>query len=153
MKYIKKHSGQAHRLRSGQAALSLVFLIGGIIIFIGATLAFVVISFINSSFGFQAANRAEALAMGGIEDGFLQLARKNNFSDATGYCIPNDSLSPPCGSGSVWITVVQNIPASGEATITATSTVSLYTRELQSVVTVNGTTGEVSVISLNSVVL
>ena len=48
--------------RRGQATLSLVFLVGGIVILIGVTLSVLVISLINSGYGFQAANRALARA-------------------------------------------------------------------------------------------
>jgi len=59
----------------GQAALSLVLLVGGTVVLIAATLFFLVLSFINSTFGFQAANQAWGLALSGANDALLQLSR------------------------------------------------------------------------------
>lgn len=59
----------------GQAALSLVLLVGGTVVLIAATLFFLVISFVNSTFGFQAANKAWGLVISGLDDGLLQISR------------------------------------------------------------------------------
>lgn len=73
---------------NGQAALALVFLVGGTVILVGATLAFLVFNFINSTYGFQAANRALGAAMGGANDVLRRLAmdRNLNFNNATVAC-------------------------------------------------------------------
>ena len=62
------------RPQRSQTALSLVFLIGGIIVLVGVTLSYLVISFTNASFGFQAANRALTTAR--------YIARETNYPAA-----------------------------------------------------------------------
>jgi uncharacterized protein (UPF0333 family) len=132
------------RSNRGQTALALVFVIGGIIVLFGTTLAFLAFSFMNSTYGFQAANRASALARGGVDDAMLQLLRDKNFSN-TGYCIPYSSL--PCPSDSVYVVVTQDMPIVGQATVTSEATVSSYRRKLEAIFSVNAST---SLIKLNS---
>lgn len=69
--------------QSGQAALSLVLLVGGTVVLIAATLFFLIISFINSTFGFQAANQAWGLALSGGNDALLQLSRNPTVGNTT----------------------------------------------------------------------
>lgn len=122
--------------KRGQAALSLIFVIGGIVFVIGITTAFVVTSFLQSTYGFEAANRALAVAGAGVGDAFLQLIRNKDFS-SSGYSIP-------VGEVQVNVTVAQ---ASGKATITAQATVARSTRKVQAVVSINSTTGEITLLS------
>lgn len=77
--HARDKSGQALRPGSGQAAISLIFLVGGTILLVGVTLAFLIFSFISSTFGFQAANRALGVAMGGVNDTLFQISRNKNF--------------------------------------------------------------------------
>ena len=123
----------------GQIALSLTFLMGGIIILVAATLAFIAISLLNSSVGFQYSTSAYTVVAGGVQDALLQLARNKDFSHA-GYCIPEASL--PCGSGSAKVTVTQNSPSAGKATIISEATVSRYTRKIEAVVSIATSTGK-----------
>lgn len=133
------------RSRSGQTALALIFVIGGIIVLLGTTLAFLTLSFLNSTYGFQASNRAAALAKGGVDDAALQLLRNKDFAPSGGYCVPYASF-PTC-SGSAKVAVVQSSPAAGQVTVTSEATVSNYRRKLQAVFSVNATTGLVKLIS------
>ena len=134
-----------HSLR-GQAALSLVFLIGGIAILVSITLVFLVTSFIGVSFGFQASERASAVATAGAEDGLIQLARNKGFSDTTGYSVP-------LGSDSATVTVTQNSPSAGQATVLSTATVSGNRRRIRLVASVDALTGEVRVLSREQIAL
>lgn len=133
------------RFRSGQTALALVFVIGGIIVLLGTTLAFLTLSFLNSTYGFQASNRAAAVARGGVDDAMLQLLRNKNFSNS-GYCVPY-SASLPCPTGSAYIVVTSDSPAMGQATVTSEATVSNYRRKFEAVFSVNATTSLVKLIS------
>ncbi|RJQ29859.1 hypothetical protein C4571_00345 [Candidatus Parcubacteria bacterium] len=126
--------------RGGQTALSFVFLIGAIVVLIGTTLAFLTVSFVNSSFGFQASQRAAGIAFSGASDGVFQLVRDRNFADVTGYVVP-------VGGDSAVITVTQNSPVSGQATIVSTASASIYQRKVRVVVSVHSTTGQVTVLS------
>ena len=63
----------------GQAALALVFLIGGAVVLVGITLAFLVYNFVNSTSGFQAANRALGVALAGANDALVKLSNDRRF--------------------------------------------------------------------------
>lgn len=114
---------------------------GGIIIVLGVTLAFLSFSFINSSFGVQASQRAEAVATGGARDALVQLARDTNFS-SVGYTVP-------VGTDQATVTVTQGAPAASQVTIISTATIMNYTRRAQVIVAVNANTGQVGVLSWN----
>ncbi len=130
--------------RRAQAVLSLVFLIGGIITFVSVTLAFITLSFINASSGFEKANRALAVAAAGTSDALLRLTRNKDFVSATPYTVPVDSFSAS-------VTVAPNTPILGEATIVSAAIVSFYERRVQAVVSVTPSTGEVQVVSLGEI--
>ncbi len=145
---------QSYTLIRGQAALSLIFLIGGIVILVGVTLAFVALTFLNASYGFQAANRAQGAALAGIHDALLQLARNKDFSD-TGYCVPADNLlaSGYCPDGDALVVVTQNSPAAGQAIVTADAFVRSYRRKMQAAVSIATSTGAINVISIQTLSL
>lgn len=124
----------------GQTALSFVFLIGIVIISIGITLAFLTASFLNSGYGFQAANRALAIASAGAEDGLVKLIRNKDFSAATPYSVP-------VGSDSANVTIIQNSPAANQATIVSSAAIFFRQRKIQVVVSINSVTGKVDVLS------
>ena len=141
-KKIYKKRCEKHRAFkvSGQAVLSLVFLIGGIAILVGVSLAFLVTSFLSTSFGFEASQRALAVATAGAEDGMLQLIRNKSFSDIVGYSVP-------LGNNTATVTVTQNSPTVGQATVVSTAAVSGHRRRLQVIVSIDPATGQVSVVS------
>jgi len=125
--------------RKGQAFLALVFLIGGIIAAIALTLAVIILSSLNTSYGTQASESAEAAATAGVEDALLQLARSNTFSKPLGYTIQE---------GSTTATVTVNNPSSaGQATILSVATVSGHIRKISVVLAENSATGQASIIS------
>ncbi len=126
--------------KRGQAVLSFVFLIGTIILSISLTVALLAYSFLSSGYGFQASNRAMALASAGAEDALLKLARNKDFSAVSPYSVPvgNDSAS---------VTVAQNSPVSGQAKIISTATIVFQQRKIQVVVSVDSVTGQISLFS------
>jgi hypothetical protein len=122
-----------------------VFVIGTIIVLAGVTLAFVVVSFINSGLGFQSANRALSVATAGVGDALLTLDRDKDFSSA-GYSVP-------VGAFSANVTVVQNAPSAGRATIVSDAVVLARERKIRVVVAIDPTTGEANPISWNQLTL
>jgi hypothetical protein len=128
--------------RRGQAALSLVFLIGGIALLVSITLSLVAINFLNSTFAFQSANKAMAEAMGGASDAILQLIRNPQFASG-GYQVCLDFTN--CTANSANVTVTQG---SGQATIVSTATVSASQRKIQAVASIDPATGKINVASL-----
>jgi hypothetical protein len=129
----------------------LIFVIGGVIVLFAVTLALLALSFLNSTYGFQAANRAAALADGGVHDVMLQLQRDKDFESA-GYCLPY-SATLPCPSGQVQIVVTQGTPIVGNVTATADVTVLRYRRRVQAVFSVNASSGLVQLINSQQVSL
>ncbi len=130
--------------RKGQATFSFIFLVGGIVVAIGATLAFLALTLINSSFGFRAGERAAAVASAGAEDALIQLIRNKAFATG-GYAVPVDAATAT-------VIVTQNSPLSSQATIESSAIVSSYQRKIRVVARVNAVTGEVSVLSWKKVV-
>lgn len=126
--------------RKGQAALSFVFFIGIITLSIGITVSVMASSFLNSGYGFQAANRAMAVATAGAEDALILLARNKDFSSVAPYSVPvgNDTAS---------VTVNQDSPLAGQAKIISSAIVSFRQRKIQVIASINSTTGEISIIS------
>lgn len=125
--------------RTGQAVLSLIFLMGGIMVMVGLTLAFIATSFVNSAYGFQASQRAQAVASSGIYDALMRLARDKDFSDA--------DYSVPLGDDSASVTVTQDSPVVGQATIVSIATVSRRKRQVRAVVSRNASTSRIVVVS------
>jgi uncharacterized protein (UPF0333 family) len=130
----------------GQATLALVFLIGGIIVVVGVSLAFIVTSFIISGYGFQSSNRALAVAAAGVDDAIIKLIRNKNFSAVSPYDVP-------VGDYTAKVSVIQNLPASGQVTIISTAAVAVYKRKIQAVVAVDPGTGQVQLLSWDQLTL
>jgi len=103
-------SGQAPRRDSGQAAISLIFLVGGTILLVGVTLAFLIFSFITSTFGFQAANRALGVAFAGANDAMLQISKNINFPGLNGcreYAVALEGYSAAVTVTRSWANIQQ----------------------------------------------
>lgn len=129
--------------KKGQAFLALVLLIGGIVVTAGIALAFIAISSVNTSYGFQNSESAEALATAGAEDALLQLDRNPSLSNTTGY-----TITLPAGTATV--TITQNSPSSGQIYILSSAAVSNQTRKIGVVVSETAT-GQTSVVSWGDV--
>lgn len=110
-------------------------------IVIAAILTFLVVSFINSSFSYRASTQAMAIASAGVEDAMLRLIRNKDFSSAS-YCVPDSS----CGSTDATVSVTQNSPVSGFATIVSSARVSRRERKIKATVSVASSTGEVAIV-------
>src|SRR5512140_2528746 len=100
-----------HSERKGQVALSLVFLIGGISLLVAITLSLVAISFLNSTFAFQSANKAMALAVSGAEDALLRLTRDSTFRAASPYsvCPTTDCAAVTLSGGSTGPVTIDSV--------------------------------------------
>lgn len=162
-KFIFPRQGQAPRLRStklatersqlrqgfagqaGQAALSLVFLIGGIALLVSVTLAVIAISFLNSTFAFQSANRAYANATSGAQDALLKLVRNESYSNLSGYSVPKD-----CTANCATVTINQVDP-NKKVEIISTATVFSSTRKIKVVASIDQNNGEVHVSSWENI--
>ena len=122
----------------GQGFLALIFFIGSIVVAIGATLVFIVNSSTNTIYSYQIGLRAEAVANSGIYDGVIQLQRDVTFSSA-GYTLM-------VGSDAATVSVTQTSTSFGpEAIILSTASISNYVKEVQAVVSVTTSTGDVRI--------
>jgi hypothetical protein len=124
---------------NGQSILAFVFLIGGIIVLTGLALAFLATSFLNSAYGFRAAQRAQAVASAGVYDALMRLDRNSGFS-SVGYDVT-------LGNDTAHVVVTQNLPSTGKATIVSTATVTLRQRTINVVVANASSTGQIVVVS------
>jgi len=113
----------------GQTSISLVLVVSSLIITIAVGIAFLVLTFVNSSVGFEAANRALAIASAGANDGILRLTRNKDFSSG-GYTVD-------IGSNSASVTVTQDSPVAGQVTIVSQATILYHKRKVQVVVSIN----------------
>jgi hypothetical protein len=127
-------------MKRGQAFLSLVLLVGGAIILIGLTLAFLATSFIDTGYGYRALTQAQAAANSGVSDALLQLDRNASFSQPSGYSVI-------AGPNTATVTVTQNSPSTGLVTILSTATVGTRTRKITVVAAANASTSQVTVTS------
>jgi len=125
----------------GQTFLALVIFIGGIVMVGGLLIAFFAASSVDTGYGVAAEFKAEAAATAGAEDALLQLDRNAQFKNTTGYAVSAGS------STTATVTVTQNTPSAGFATILSVATVSSHTKKISAVVSENASTSQVSVIS------
>lgn len=137
MIYLKPQTSNL-KPRIGQAVLSLVFIIGGIITVIGLTLAILANTIINSTSGFQAVERSQAAAVSGANDALMRLSRVKGLSG---------TYSMPIDDNSASVTITQDSPSSGLVTIISSSTVSRREVRLRVVVSRNSTSGVISLVS------
>lgn len=124
----------------GQSLLALVILIGGIILAAGISLALITASFVDSGYGYQASEQAEAVATAGAEDALLQLARNNTFSNTGGYALT-------LASSTATVTVTQNSPSANYITVLSTATISFHVKKVQIVLWENPATGQTTITS------
>jgi uncharacterized protein (UPF0333 family) len=141
--YNERVIGSKRTFAKGQAFLALVFLIGTVIVLVGATLAFLASSYVDTSYGYRSSVQADAAANSGAEDAMLQLQRDSAFA-SSGYTVTS-------GSTTATVTVTQSTPSAGFITILSTATVSGYTRKIDIVLAVNSLTEQTTVVSWQEV--
>lgn len=128
------------RSRDGQAILSVIFLISAIIILTGLALVFTVTAFLNNTYGFQLKEKAQAAALSGVDDALLRLARDKDFSNTLGYSLL-------VGNYTATVTVLRDVPVTGQTTITSSAAALLSQSSIKTTVSRNLTTGQITVIS------
>lgn len=116
----------------------MVLFIGGIVLISGITMALVAATFIDSGYGSEAVDNAEAAATTGVEDAFLQLIRNSPNISPGSYSV---------SSGNYSANVTVSAPASGVVTVLSVATANNRTRKVQALFYVNQATGQVTTIS------
>jgi hypothetical protein len=134
---------QRKRKSSGQAFLSTILLMGGIMLVAGVVVAYLAIAFIDSGYGLQSSEVAEATATAGANDAFMRIVRNSDFS-STGYTLA-------VARNTANITVTQNVPSAGLATIFSTATVGGRTRKINVVISITSSTGQSTMLSWQEV--
>lgn len=107
----------------------------------GATIAFITIAFIDSSYGAQSAGQAEAAAIGGIQDAQLRLIRGDLAGGGT-YTVAT-------ATGAATVTVAP--PSAGLAAVLSVGTVRFRTRKIQAVFAIDPVTGQVAMVSWSEI--
>jgi len=110
----------------------------------GIAIAVFTASYVTSTYGYETSEQAQAVAIGGAEDALLLLARNSSYSVPGGYVIS-------IGSSTATVSITQNSPSVGFATILSQGTIASRVRKVQVIVSINGTTGQASVVSWNEV--
>jgi hypothetical protein len=100
---------------------------------------------VDTGYGVAAGLNAESAATAGAEDALLQLDRDSQFSNTSGYTVSSGT------STTAAVTVTQSSPSAGLATIVSASTVSGHTKKIQVIVSENGSTGAINVVSWTEV--
>jgi hypothetical protein len=128
---------------NGQAAISTMLIIGGLISLIALTLIIIIFSYTSSSYGFQHSQRALAVANAGVDDALIKLIRDRSFENQTGYTVQVDN-------NTATVQVIQNSPQSGNVTIISTATVSNYKSRVRVVVSVDSN-GEIRIVKRENI--
>jgi len=116
-------------------------MIGGVMVFVGAAVAYLAMTFVDSGYGLQASNQAESIATAGVNDTFLRLARNQALSTS----------SVATANGTATVTVTQGSPVAGEVTVLSSATVGSRTRKVSAIFSISSTTGQVTLTSWQDV--
>ena len=151
------------KINAGQAALSLVLVISGIVLISGIALLFLINSFTSATLGFRSANRALAIASSGAEDALLRIVRDVRFPGPVALCGGNPPVSTtdppyplyevPVGNDVARVRVENGVcGGTSQAVITAEATVGNYKRKIEVIAAIDLGTGRVDVVSWKQVV-
>lgn len=128
---------------AGQAFLSTILIIAGIMIVIAAAVAVLAATFIDSGYGVQASDKAESIATAGVNDAYLRLVR-NSVLATTSY-----QVTMPEGIATVSVT--QNSPTTSQVTVLSIATIGGRTRKINAVFGVTTSTGQITSVSWQDV--
>lgn len=131
---------QIFKLDEGQAALSTIVLIGGIITLITIALVIIISSYMTSAYGYQNAQRALAVANTGADDALLRLIRNKDFQNSLGYIVYS-------GSDSATVTVTQE---QNKVIITSIANILSYSKKVRIIASIDSN-GEVNIIKREQV--
>jgi hypothetical protein len=123
--------------KNGQAALATILVVGGIISLIALVLAIIVSSSNISAYSFQYRQRALKVASAGIDDALLQLVRNKSFSSS--------QYTVQVGNDTATVSVSQNSPFNGQATIISQASILSYKSKIRVIVSIDDN-GEVRII-------
>ena len=120
----------------GQAFLSTVLIVAGIMIVIAAAVAVLGATFIDSGYGVQASDKAESVATAGVNDAYVRLIRNSALSTS--------SYPVAMPEGNAMVSVTQNSPIAGEVTVLSIATIGGRTRKINAVFGFSSSTGQVT---------
>lgn len=118
---------------AGQAALSTVFFIGGVIILVSILLSFFAASFIASTYGFSLSQRTLSGAISGVDDALLRLSRQKDLSGSYSFSLDGSTVT-------VTIASVSSV----QREIVSSATIAGYRRQVRVVVGISTSSGAFS---------
>ncbi|MFH1162151.1 MAG: hypothetical protein V1696_02655 [Candidatus Jorgensenbacteria bacterium] len=136
---LRRYSGQALRRCSGQATLSFILLVSGVVVEVAVAGSFVAYFLNTAGFGERLAARALAAAESGVDDVALQVVRNKEFVTGDSY-----DYAFPVGSDTVSVSVsraTDGVTGNYIYTVTATGVAGSRERRLVARIAVNQTTG------------
>lgn len=146
--YLARRSGQTPQsFAAGQAALSFILLVSGIIIEIAIAGSFVTFFLSTSGLGERLSARAFAAAQSGVRDAQIKIVRNKDFAS-----VPK-TYSLTIGDDIVSVEVTRTGSGVYAYTINSTGVASTRERKLTSVLAVDATTGLVQLGELEEVAL
>ncbi|MEE8131929.1 MAG: hypothetical protein V3T98_02695 [Candidatus Paceibacterota bacterium] len=145
---LRRGFGGQEKLKAnkGIVALPVMLLLGGIIVEIGIAGLLISYFFIQSNLGIRLSAEALAAAQSGIQDATIKIIRDKNFTPG--------SYSINIGNRSAQITVCKDTCAgSGKHQVTSLGIAQKKQRQIQAILNVNSTTGEVKVESIKEIAI
>jgi hypothetical protein len=131
--------------QKGIALLPAVLMIGIIVVELGVALAFVIYLSNLSSYGARLSQEALYAARAGANDAILRTVRDKDFP--SGYSVYTIAI----GRANVEITIDKNVPGTNQNTITSVAAVLTRQKTIETIVSINPTSGEVSIISFDEI--
>jgi hypothetical protein len=138
--------GEKDARRSGQAFLSSILFMGGIMMVIAAIVVYLAIAFVNSGYGSQSSEIAEAAATAGANDAFMRIARNSPFPSSTySVAVQNNTAMVTIAPYPVYPLVA------GTVTVLSRATVGGRVRKINLVISVSSSTGQSTMVSWRDV--
>jgi len=144
---MKKFGNLTFR-QSGFASLPVILLIGGMLVELGITGAFIAYFLSQSGLGVRLSQDALSAAQAGVQDALIRIVRDKNFNPSSNpYAIS-------VGNSSAQITVCKDTCAgSNKFQIDSLGTAFNKKRKIRAIIGVNNLTGEVKLESENEIAL
>lgn len=141
------------RNRAGAVVLPVILIISAIIMEIALVAVIISTTLLNSATNEKLASEALKGARAGIQDAAIRVVRYCSISDDSTYCPSSYTIA--IDSQTVTLTIGSRVTVGSNytRTITATGAVGLVRKKLQAILSINGTTGEVSGQSISEISL
>lgn len=127
--------------KKGVSTLPTMLLLGGIIIEIAIAIAFLTYYFNVTNSASRLSAEALATARAGLDDGIIKVVRNKDYSNPSGYSVT-------VGNRVATVAVCKDTCVSGKTQVISMASVLNKQRKLEAILTVDATTGQVTVDSI-----